>query len=81
MVVEIVPSLCWSEFSKRINDSIQKTEYYKGANQSQTYYLRSKLIQTEKMTSIYVTRVLDFENNKKERSLIKLQKYIMTFFN
>jgi hypothetical protein len=71
-------------FLKRTNDSIQNGLLQR-VNQSQTYYLRSKLIQTKKNDlSIYANyRVLDFENNtkRKEPSLNSRIVYNDRFFN
>jgi hypothetical protein len=71
-------------FLKRTNDSIQNGLLQR-VNQSQNYYLRSKLIQTDKSDlSIYANyRVLNFENNtkRKEPSLNSRVLYNDRFFN
>ena len=71
-------------FLKRTNDSIQNGLLQR-VNQSQTFYLKSKLIQTDKSDlSLYTNyRILDFENNskKKEPSLNSRILYNDRFFN
>ena len=71
-------------FLKRTNDSIQNGLLQR-VNQSQTYYLKSKVIQTEKSDlAIYANyRVLDYENNtkRKEPSLNSRIVYNDRFFN
>ncbi|MDG2431412.1 hypothetical protein [Flavobacterium sp.] len=69
---------------KRTNDSIQNGQLQR-VNQSQTFYLKSKLIQTDKSDlSVYANyRVLDFENRtkRKEPSLNSRILYNDRFFN
>jgi hypothetical protein len=69
---------------KRTNDSIQNGQLQR-VNNSQTYYFKSKLIQTEKSDlSIYVNyRILDFIDSTKERepSLNSRVLYNDRFFN
>jgi hypothetical protein len=71
-------------FLKRTNDSIQNGLLQR-VNQSQTYYLKSKLIKTDKSDlSVYANyRVLDFENStkRKEPSLNSRILYNDRFFN
>mgnify|MGYP003639764347 FL=1 len=71
-------------FLKRANDSIQNGLLQR-VNQSQTYYLKSKLIQTDKSDlSVYANyRVLNFENNikRKEPSLNSRIVYNDRFFD
>ena len=71
-------------FLKRTNDSIQNGLLQR-VNQSQTFYLKSKLIQTDKNDlSVYVNyRELNFVNNvkKKEPSLNSRILYNDRFFN
>ncbi|UQD55306.1 hypothetical protein [Flavobacterium sp. K5-23] len=69
---------------KRVNDSI-KNDQLQRVNNSQTYYLKSKLIQTEKSDlSIFTNyRVLDFVDatKKSEPSLNSRMVYNDRFFN
>jgi hypothetical protein len=69
---------------KRTNDSIQNGQIQR-VNNSQTYYFKSKLIQTEKSDlSVYVNyRVLDFVDSTKEKepSLNSRILYNDRFFN
>jgi hypothetical protein len=71
-------------FLSRINDSIQNGILQR-VNQSQTYYLKSKLIQTDKSDlSVFANyRVLNFEDNskRKEPSLNSRIVYNDRFFN
>lgn len=71
-------------FLSRVNDSIQNGLLQR-VNQSQTYYLRSKLIQTDKSDlSVYANyRVLNFEDQskRKEPSLNSRIVYNDRFFN
>ena len=71
-------------FLKRVNDSIQNNQLQR-VNSSQTYYLKSKLIQTNKSDlSIYANyRVLDYneESKKREPSLNSRILYNDRFFN
>ena len=71
-------------FLKRVNDSVQNNKLQR-VNSSQTYYLKSKLIQTNKSDlSIYANyRVLDNndESKKREPSLNSRILYNDRFFN
>lgn len=69
---------------KRVNDSIQNNQLVR-VNSSETFYLKSKLIQTNTSDlSIYANyRVLNYANNSKKRepSLNSRVQYNKRFFN
>ncbi len=65
-------------FLQRKNDSLQNG-LLKHVNNSQTYYLRSKLIQTKKTNlAVYASyRNLNFTDpNRKQRTFIKFENFI-----